>query len=342
MKKRAERYPIFQKLSSGTDVSGVTATAGDVDEGKIFVDSTGTEVEGTSTYKADYITLNNNINTLNNTLEPVLLGDGSDTNVYANVSNVTATSSDVAQGKVFVNSTGQEVTGTSVDSSSDLIKIVERQNNTTITLPNGLTKIGSYMFMESPNLTINIPNTVTSIEEYTFAGCTGLSLNLPNTITSIGLFAFNGCTNLALTSLPSGLTSIGDSAFRGCTNLALTNLPSGLTRISSNAFNGCTNLALTSLPSSVTSVGDFAFNDCTNLALTEIPSGITSIGAFAFAGCTGLTEITFLGKPTTIDILIFNNCTNLTTIRVPWSEGEVSGAPWGASSASIQYDYTPE
>ena len=30
----------------GADVSGVTATAADVDTGKVFVDSTGTEVTG--------------------------------------------------------------------------------------------------------------------------------------------------------------------------------------------------------------------------------------------------------------------------------------------------------
>lgn len=29
-----------------------------------------------------------------------------------------------------------------------------------------------------------------------------------------------------------------------------------------------------------------------------------------------------------------------TTIYVPWSEGEIEGAPWGATSATIQYNYT--
>ena len=42
----------------GADVSGVTATAADVDTGKVFVDSSGAEVPGTSTYKAQYTALN--------------------------------------------------------------------------------------------------------------------------------------------------------------------------------------------------------------------------------------------------------------------------------------------
>lgn len=33
----------------------------------------------------------------------------------------------------------------------------------------------------------------------------------------------------------------------------------------------------------------------------------------------------------------FNKCTNLTDIYVPWAEGDVGGAPWGATNATIHY-----
>ena len=135
--------------------------------------------------------------------------------------------------------------------------------------------------------------------------------------TSVVDNAFSGCTKLALTSLPSVITSIGNSAFQGCTNLALTSLPSGLTSINSNAFSGCTKLALTSLP-----------------------SGLTSIGYYAFFQCTSLISITFTGKPTAISSSAFEGCVNLTTINVPWAEGEVANAPWGATNATINYNYT--
>ena len=209
-------------------------------------------------------------------------------------------------------------------------------------LPSGLTSIGFHAFTDCTNLALtSLPSGLTSIGDQAFAGCTNLALtSLPSGLTSIGDGAFADCTNLALTSLPSGLTSIGDSMFLRCINLALTSLPSGLTSIGSFVFAECTNLALTSLPSGLTSIGEYAFRGCTGLALTSLPSGMTSIDSRAFQSCTGLTSITFTGKPTTINSAAFEGCTNLTTINVPWAEGEVANAPWGATNATINYNYT--
>ena len=114
----------------------------------------------------------------------------------------------------------------------------------------------------------------------------------------------------------------------------------GYTAIRAHAFYSCENLALTSLPSGITTIGNYAFRDCTSLALTSFPSGITRIGNNAFQKCTGLTSITFQGKPRTISSSAFSSCTNLKTINVPWASGEVKSAPWGATKAKINYNYT--
>ena len=137
-----------------------------------------------------------------------------------------------------------------------------------------------------------------------------------------------------------GYTKIRDNLFYGCTNLALIVFPNGLTSIGENAFTGCLSLTLTSLPESLTSIGAYAFEACTNLALTSLPDGITSIGWGAFSSCTSLTSITFKGTPNSIMSSAFDGCTNLTDIKVPWAEGAVSGAPWGATNATITYNYT--
>ena len=158
--------------------------------------------------------------------------------------------------------------------------------------------------------------------------------------TKIRSSAFHDCMSLALTSLPAGVTSIGSEAFYCCKSLALTSLPAGVTSIRSEAFRDCTSLALTSLPAGVTSIGDRAFAGCTSLALTSLPAGITSIGRRAFEGCTSLTNIIFKGTPTSISSTAFEACGNLTVINVPWAEGEVAGAPWGATNATINYNYT--
>ena len=111
--------------------------------------------------------------------------------------------------------------------------------------------------------------------------------------------------------------------------------------IDADGFNGCDSLAITSLPESLTWIGSSAFQLCKNLALTSLPSGIRGIDSYAFRNCTGLTSMTFEGKPTsTIYSNVFTGCTNLTTINVPWAEGEVANAPWGATNATINYNYT--
>ena len=96
------------------------------------------------------------------------------------------------------------------------------------------------------------------------------------------------------------------------------------------------------LPSDLTSIGENAFYKFTNLALTSLPDGVTSIGAYAFRDCTKLTKLTFKGKPSSITSNAFNGCTNLLTINVPWAEGEVENAPWGATKATINYSYVEE
>ena len=209
-------------------------------------------------------------------------------------------------------------------------------------LPACITSIGSYAFFGCTNLALtSLPSGVTEIGIGAFNGCTQLALtSLPGGLTTIETNAFSECRQLALTSLPNGLTSIKGGAFRGCTQLALTSLPDGLTEIVGSAFYGCGQLALTSLPNGLTKIDTYTFYYCTNLALTSLPSGITSIGNNAFYGCTNLTSITFTGTPTSIGSNAFSGCTNLTTINVPWAEGEVANAPWGATNATINYNYT--
>ena len=114
----------------------------------------------------------------------------------------------------------------------------------------------------------------------------------------------------------------------------------GYSFIRRGAFQNCSKLALTSLPSGLKSIGGSAFSSCISLALTSLPTDITSIGLYAFNGCTSLTSITFKGTPNAIATNAFNGCTNLTDIKVPWAEGAVSGAPWGARNATITYNYT--
>lgn len=94
------------------------------------------------------------------------------------------------------------------------------------------------------------------------------------------------------------------------------------------------------LDPSATSIRAFMFYNYAKLALTSLPSGLTSIGSNAFKSCMSIESITFEGTPDSINSSAFKYCTRLLTLNVPWAEGAVANAPWGATKATINYNYT--
>ena len=79
----------------------------------------------------------------------------------------------------------------------------------------------------------------------------------------------------------------------------------------------------------------------TALTSFTIPANCVAIENKAFSGDTSLTSVTFLGTPNRMYNAVYNaafqGCTALTDIYVPWADGAVNGAPWGATNATIHY-----
>jgi hypothetical protein len=213
---------------------------------------------------------------------------------------------------------------------------------TSVDMPDNVIAIGDNGFYRCPKLSLtSLPSGITSLGDYAFADCSMLTLtSLPSGITSLGDFAFLNCYQLSLTALPSGITSIGQYAFNNCPRLALTTLPSGITSLPTAAFQYCPKLALTTFPSGMTSIGAYSFKQGTGLASITLPPALNAIGDFAFANCTGLETVKFTSTVSSIPGGVFSGCPKLSTIYVPWSQGQVANAPWGASNATIVYDYT--
>lgn len=168
--------------------------------------------------------------------------------------------------------------------------------------------------------------------------------NFPSTVTRIEDSAFSGCSVIGFTKLNDNITYIGAYGFQNCKELSLTELPTRVGAggwISSYAFQNCYKLAIISIPSSVGGISNSAFENCIGIQTMYFPVTIT-LSNLTFNGCKGLQTVTFGAKARSIASSAFNNCTALTEINVPWAEGEVANAPWGATNATINYNYTGE
>ena len=77
----------------------------------------------------------------------------------------------------------------------------------------------------------------------------------------------------------------------------------------------------------------------TTLEKVVFPSTWADIKAGTCYGCTNLKEVHILCANPTIDESAFNGCTqNDLVINCAFAEGAVSGAPWGATNATINYN----
>ncbi|MBQ7713252.1 MAG: leucine-rich repeat domain-containing protein, partial [Clostridia bacterium] len=225
----------------------------------------------------------------------------------------------------------------------------------TLTVPEGVTSIGSYAFCDCSGLTsITIPESVTSIGEYAFRDCSGLtSITFAerSQLTSIAEYAFSGCPAMTSITIPSSVTSIGSYAFYDCTGLTSIYYTgdvagwcgiAGLNNLmaygasSKSLYIGGTKIEGTlTVPEGVTSIGSSAFYKCSGLTSVTIPDSVTSIGSYAFRGCSGLTSITIPNSVTSIGAGVFSGCSSLVSMTIPF----VGGTAGKTASDTYQYPF---
>lgn len=95
------------------------------------------------------------------------------------------------------------------------------------------------------------------------------------------------------------------------------------------------NLAVLDTGDYMEQINDSFCNGCSSLANVRIGTAVKSIGHYAFANCTALTSIDIPSNVETIDSEAFSDSSNLTTITINKSEGSITGAPWGATNATV-------
>lgn len=133
------------------------------------------------------------------------------------------------------------------------------------------------------------------------------------------------------------LSSIGDYAFTstGVSEISIDKLPM-LNSIGSHAFanNSISNFSFVNL-NGLQNIGDYAFY---NNLLTKIvlPNSIKTIGEYSYA-LNSLTTVTLGNSLNSIDQAAFDNNFTLVTINIGMPEGSITGSPWGAVNAEVNW-----
>lgn len=206
---------------------------------------------------------------------------------------------------------------------------------------------------------------VTALDERAFNGCYNLTtVDIPNLesvgynclqgvpfngdvvfdslkYTSIydqGSFSLGAGTLDNMTSFRGGsMPAVGQQFFQDRARLQTVDLPE-CTQVGDNAFDGCSSLQGFDF-GKIAWLGDGAFQNCTSLPSELHFPALTHIGGYVFYGCSQIQKLYFQQRwdevPWTDP---FSEMEGLTDVYVPWSEGELEGAPWGADSATIHYD----
>ena len=134
-----------------------------------------------------------------------------------------------------------------------------------------------------------------------------------NEATSIGKYAFAFCFNLKTVTMTKA-TDINSNAFYGCTGLISANFPNVKT-VYSSAFNssGLTSITFNNLVTLGSNSDYSGVFENTPMTSISIPSTIKTIGLYAFS------------------------YSSIKTITVNRYKGAISGAPWGAAGATVNW-----
>lgn len=219
---------------------------------------------------------------------------------------------------------------------------------TSIVVHAGVTNIGDCAFSYCGKLeSVSLSDGLQRIGQQAFEGCAISSIEIPDSVTEIGYSAFNGCSGI-------WSFSVGDNnpVYASENGLLLTKdrktllygingdvvIPDGVETVEGSAFSDCEHLYSVAIPASVTSMDSWTFSGCSSLAgfsidpansnyasvngllLTKdgkqlvsavsgdvvIPDGVTDISSHAFSSRYGVTSISIPNTTTNLGTTSYN------------------------------------
>ncbi|MBE5731023.1 MAG: hypothetical protein E7350_03650, partial [Clostridiales bacterium] len=214
----------------------------------------------------------------------------------------------------------------------------------TLSLGQGLTKIGDYAFYGSVGLaSLTLPATLVTIGDYAFYGSSSLSgeIVFPASLMLVGecAFASSGVSgvkiegsvalkrecfkNSSLTEINGNIKSVSDSTFEGCAQLQSVVLPDDMIQLPKKLFYGCKNLGQITLPGGIEEIECSAFAYCSSLKAISLPQSLKTLGCHAFESCSALAEVVLDSDLAIIKDSAFAYCCNLNGITLPDSVEEI-------------------
>jgi BspA type Leucine rich repeat region (6 copies) len=127
--------------------------------------------------------------------------------------------------------------------SSNLTTLVQyptANSATSYTIPNSVTNVTAFAFMEAYNLaSITLDTNLQSIGDSAFQQCISLtSITIPNSVTNLGFSVFYDDFELTNAVIGSGLTSIGFGVFDNCYNMPGLYFMGNAPAMNSDVFDG--------------------------------------------------------------------------------------------------------
>ena len=289
-------------------------------------------------------------------------------NVYNKV-DLCYTTSDNGDGTVTITdydkTCGTEVNIPKTIKGKSVTKIGERafQNKglTIVTFPDTITFIGSNSFSGNKLKELEVPSSVIEIGAYAFRCMYISKLKLHEGLQIIGMDAFQG-NYLIEINIPNSVTSLGGGSFAansvtgddafiygrnsdGSINYEVlscyagkdatgTVIPDTVTKILSEAYN-TVKYETIDIPAKIKDIPQYCFAETRATKIT-LHEGLESIGEHAFGYNRYLEEISIPSTVTVIGYEAFP--VTLKTININKSANSITGAPWGATNAQINWN----
>ncbi len=245
-------------------------------------------------------------------------------------------------------------------------------NLQTVTIPDGITRIGSFAFLNCDYLTeLVIPDSVTEMGEQSVSQCESLSAVTLSANAPVLPYCFlSFCDQLESITIPEGVTTIETDALIGCDALTEITVPKTVTSIAAEGFycdieaihvdaentvyssmdgvlfnKAQTRLlcyptdkpsAAYTIPDTVTAIDDAAFAANMHLVRIDIPDTVREIGAGAFYGSSALEEITLPSGITVLPETLFMACSALRSVTIPKTVTEIQEGVFTNCSAMTE------